>query len=59
VFLASLVAMVVTTFQNWVLANAAEVFPDTFSRVFSVVIFVVTVGLYFYARAMRERGVLR
>jgi hypothetical protein len=59
VFLASLVAMVVTTFQNWVLANAAEVFPDTFSRVFSVVIFVITVGLYFYARAMRERGVLR
>jgi hypothetical protein len=59
VFLASLVAMVVTTFQNWVLANAAEVFPDAFSRVFSVVIFVITVGLYFYARAMRERGVLR
>jgi ribose/xylose/arabinose/galactoside ABC-type transport system permease subunit len=59
VFLASLVAMVVTTFQNWVLANAAEVFPDTFSRVFSVVIFVITVALYFYARAMRERGVLR
>jgi len=58
VFLASLVGMVVTTFQNWVLANAAEIFPDTFSRVFSVLIFAIAVGLFFYARAMSKRGVL-
>lgn len=58
VFLVSLVAMVITTFQNWVLANAAEIFPDTFSRVFSVLIFAIAVGLYFYARVMSKRGVL-
>ena len=58
VFLVSLVAMVVTTFQNWVLANAAEIFPDTFSRVFTLLIFVISVGLFFYARAMSKRGVL-
>jgi ABC-type xylose transport system permease subunit len=59
VFAVSLAGMVVTTFQNWVLSNAAEIFPDTVSRVFSVMIFAIAVGLYFYARAMRERGVLR
>ena len=58
VFLVSLVGLVVTTFQNWVLSNASEIFPDTFSRVFSVVIFVIAVGLLFYARAMDKRGVL-
>ena len=58
VFLVSLVGLVVTTFQNWVLSNASEIFPDTFSRVFSVVIFVIAVGLFFYARAMDKRGVL-
>ena len=58
VFLVSLVAMVITTFQNWVLSNAAEIFPDTFSRVFSVVIFVIAAGLFLYARAMDKRGVL-
>jgi hypothetical protein len=58
VFLVSLVAMVITNFQNWVLANAAKIFPDTFSRVFSVLIFAIAVGLFFYARAMSKRGVL-
>jgi ribose/xylose/arabinose/galactoside ABC-type transport system permease subunit len=58
VFAASLAGMVVTTFQNYVLSNALEIFPDTFSRVFTVVIFAISVALYFYARAMRERGVL-
>ena len=59
VFLASLVGMVLTTFHNYVLSNAFELFPDTFSRVFTVVIIVITVGLYLYARAMSKRGVLR
>jgi ribose/xylose/arabinose/galactoside ABC-type transport system permease subunit len=58
VFLVSLVAMVITTFQNWVLANAAEIFPDAFSRVFTALIFAIAVGLFFYARAMSKRGVL-
>jgi len=58
VFLVSLVGMAVTTFHNYVLSNALEIFPDTFSKVFTVVITPITVGLSFYARAMRERGVL-
>jgi hypothetical protein len=58
VFLVSLVGMAVTTFHNWLLSNAFELFSDTFSRVFTVVIIVITVGLYFYARAMEQRGVL-
>ena len=58
VFLVSLVGMVVTTLHNWLLSNAFELFTDTFSRVFTVVIIVITVALYFYARAMEKRGVL-
>jgi hypothetical protein len=59
VFLVSLVGMAVTTLHNWILSNAFELFTDTFSRVFTVVIIAITVGLYFYARAMEKRGVLR
>ena len=58
VFLVSLVGMVVTTLHNWLLSNAFELFTDTLSRVFTVVIIVITVALYFYARAMEKRGVL-
>ena len=59
VFLVSLVGMAVTNLHNWMLSNAFELFTDTFSRVFTVVIIAITVGLYFYARAMEKRGVLR
>jgi ABC-type xylose transport system permease subunit len=58
VFLVSLVGLVISTFHNWALSNASEIFPDTFSRVFTVVIFAIAVGLFFYARAMDKRGVL-
>jgi hypothetical protein len=58
VFLVSLVGMVVTTLHNWLLSNAFELFTDTFSRVFTVFIIVITVALYLYARAMEKRGVL-
>jgi ABC-type xylose transport system permease subunit len=59
VFLVSLAGLVVTTFHNYVLSNGLEIFPDTFSRVFTAVIFAIAVALFFYARSMRERGVLR
>ena len=59
VFLVSLAGLVITTFHNYVLSNGLEIFPDTFSRVFTAVIFAIAVALFFYARAMRERGVLR
>ena len=58
VLLASLIAMVITSFHNFVLSNGLEVIGDTFSLVFSAIIFVVSVGLYLYARAMRAKGVL-
>lgn len=59
VFLVSWVAMVVTTFQNYVLSNALEVFGSTGELIFMAVIFLVALGLVFYARAMSRRGVLR
>ncbi|MFV2067304.1 MAG: hypothetical protein ACC645_10020 [Pirellulales bacterium] len=58
VFLASLVAMVITTVQNYVLSNGLEVVGDAFAVAFSALIFVVAVALYVYARAMQKRGTL-
>ena len=39
--------------------NAMEVMGDTFSLVFTAILFLVSIGLYLYARAMQKRGVLR
>jgi hypothetical protein len=58
VFLASFVAMVITTIHNYGLSNGMEVIGDTFSLVFSAIIFVVALALFLYARAMKEQGVL-
>ena len=59
VFLVSWVAMVITTFQIYVLSNALEVFGSTGELIFNAVIFLVALALVFYARAMSRRGVLR
>ena len=58
VFLASLIALIITAFQNYVLSNGLEVMGDPFSIAFTAVIFVTAVALYLYARAMRKRRVL-
>ncbi len=58
VLLVSLVAMVLTAFQNYVLSNGLEVIGDAFALTFTAVIFVVALGLFIYARHMRARGVL-
>ena len=58
VFLVSLVGLAVTTFHNYVLSNALEIFPDTFSKAFTLVIIAIALGLFFYSRAMDRRGVL-
>ena len=58
VFLVSLIAMVLTTIHNYGLSNGMEVMGDTFSLVFTAVIFVITVALYVYARAMKQAHVL-
>lgn len=57
-FVISLIAMVVTSFQNFVLANGAEIM-GTGGLIFSGVIALVSIFLVFYNRAMSRRGVLR
>lgn len=59
VFLASFLAMVVTTIHNFGLSNGIEAVGDPFSLVFSGLIFVFALLLFLYARAMKNRGVLR
>ncbi len=59
VFLASLVAMVITTFHNYVLSDGMEVMgKDPMALGFTVVIFLVAIALFLYARAMQKRGTL-
>lgn len=58
VFLVSWLAMVLTSFHNFVLSNGLEIMGDPFSLIFSAVIFLVALALYFYARAMRNNGVI-
>jgi hypothetical protein len=50
--------MAITTFYNYVLSNAMEIFGDVGSNVFTAVIFLVALGLFLYARAMDKKGVL-
>ena len=57
-YLASFIGVVVTNFQNYVLSNWMEVAGDAFTLAFAAVIFLVALGLYIYARAMRKRQVL-
>ncbi len=52
-------AMGVTAFHNYVLSNGVEVVGDTFSLVFTAIIFLVGLGLYLYSKAMLSKGVLR
>jgi hypothetical protein len=58
VFLASLIAMVITAFQNYVLSNGMEVMGDAFSLSFTATIFVVALALFLYARTMHGRKIL-
>ncbi len=58
VFLASLIALIITAFQNYVLSNGLEVMGDPFVLAFTALIFLGAVALYLYARAMRRRRVL-
>ena len=59
VFLASFIAMAITSFQNFVLSNGLEVIGDTFSLLFSGVIFIAAIGFYLYSRAMLQKEILR
>jgi hypothetical protein len=57
VLLASFLAMIVTSIHNFFLSNGLEVMGGA-GLAFSVLIFVVALGLWLYARAMTQRGVL-
>jgi len=56
-FGASLVGIVFTSLHNFVLSNGAEIMGSS-SVIFSVVIGVVAILLFVYARSMARRGVL-
>lgn len=58
VFLVSLLSMVVTAIHNYVLSDGMEFMGDPFSLFFTALIFLFALGLYLYARAMKNRGVL-
>jgi hypothetical protein len=58
ILLASLLAVLVTNFHNYVLSNGMEVSGDTFSLVLTATIFLIALGLYLYSRSMQRRGLL-
>ncbi|NIV17612.1 MAG: hypothetical protein GWN47_04205 [Woeseiaceae bacterium] len=57
VLLVSFIAMALTAFHNFVLSNGMEIMGQV-GTIFSAVIFMIALGLWFYARAMQKRGVL-
>ena len=59
VFLFSLLCMLLTTIRNYGFAGGLEVAGDTFSLVFTAVIFLLSLAFFLYARMMQGRGVLR
>ena len=59
VFLVSFIAMIITATHNYGFSNGLEVIGDTFSLVFTAIIFLVALGLWLYAWAMKQRGVLK
>ncbi len=58
IYFGSFVAMIITTIHNFILSNGLDVIGDTFSLVFSAVIFIVAFGLYLYARKMQQKSFL-
>lgn len=57
-FLVSLVAMIVTAIHNFGLSNGLEIMGTT-GAVFTILIFLIAVGLVAYSSAMAKKGVLR
>ncbi len=58
VFLVSLIAMVITTFQNYLLSNGLEIMGDAFSLGFTAAIFLFALAFFLYARVMHKRKIL-
>jgi hypothetical protein len=58
VFLASLIGMIITTIQNYVLSNGMEVMGDPFTLGFTATIFLFALGFFVYSMKMRKRDLL-
>ncbi len=58
IFLLSLIAMLITTFHNYVLSNGLQIAGDTFSLILTATIFIVAVFLFLYSLLMKNRGLL-
>jgi hypothetical protein len=58
VFCVSLVAMAISTIYSYGISNGMEIVGDTFSLVFTAVIFLIALALYLYARRMAASGVI-
>jgi hypothetical protein len=57
VFLVSLVCMILTSIYNFALSDGLALMGGT-AAAFTVVIFLFALGLWLYARAMAQRGIL-
>lgn len=57
-FIVSLLAMLATSFENFMLSNGTEIM-GTAGVIFSGVIALISIFLVFYSRAMLQRGVLK
>lgn len=57
-FLVSLIALIVTSIYNFALTDGLAIMGGPTALVITVVIFVTTIALLLYARAMEKRGIL-
>ena len=57
ILLASFLCVVVTTIHNFIIADGVKVMGST-GMILTILIFVIALGLFLYARAMKSRGVL-
>jgi hypothetical protein len=58
VLFVSLAGLLLTTFHNYVLSNGMAIFGDAGSQVLTLLILLISLGLFLYARAMRRLRVL-
>jgi len=58
IFLVSLMAMIITFLHNYAFSNGYEVMGGAQGLVIPIIVTVIAIALYFYARAMAKRGVL-
>jgi hypothetical protein len=57
-FAASLAGVVVTAFQNFVLASGLEIMGGGIALAMSVAVFVIAAALLWYSRSLSQRGIL-